>query len=368
MKNVRWNAYYKKELLICLNLKVRFKIKTKHDCGVLAHLIAQDERINEMVSESTIYRMFVHQGPYNTRPYQNTLDIMARFCDYENWDDFCESLDLRSIRRQWNGRYAENPEGNTLLKSCLKFHAFDPVYDYLKDLEPEEDLEAKLHFDLGEDLYKALNAVPEATRGFYAHFSSLPIVRVAFFESLADPEFRVPNYEYGLKCYLRHIDDLATHKGKQDYVFGNSLLFRHYFKNNRREEWINLGERLFGEMAINESLVPHQIHIFPFSRQLAYRLLFEYELAEPAKRKLLIEDLFTQVGRIIEKLPLHDKRIFFYNLADVFSILGLSSRYGEDLKKAFKLMFQDLPPSLQKRSIPQLRDTLSMNADELMMF
>lgn len=364
MKNVQWNDFYKKELLVSVNRTLGYKIKTKYDCSMLADDISK-KNPDLKVSESTLYRLFLY-NKRQKRPYQNTLDTVAKYVGFINFEHFVDSLEIRIIGRQWNGRYKNNPEGNTLLKSCLKFQAFDPLYDYLESMDPDEEFDSPLHFDLGEDLYKALRQTPHSTKNFFDKFSALPIVRVSLFEILADPEFKINNYEYGLRRYLNGINDIQSIKGKQDYVFANSLLFRHYFKNGRQAEWERLGEKLFGEMALDESLVPEKVHIFPYSRQFAYQFLFDYFYANRGKQRRLIEDVLSKIKNILPRLAHFEKRIFFFNMADAFTILQVPQRYEEDFKNTFESMFKDLPPALRTRTVAFLREALSMNADPLL--
>ena len=63
------------------------------DCQALSDLIQQD--INRQVSVSTLKRFFgIIQSPFNPSKY--TLDTLAIYLKFENWQDFINSFEAKS--------------------------------------------------------------------------------------------------------------------------------------------------------------------------------------------------------------------------------------------------------------------------------
>ena len=86
--------YYDKILLDKIFNKTGIYITNKNECKLLSQIIA-NEKIGYL-SESTLYRIFLNPNS-NHKPYKNTLNILAQFCDYSSWDAFvnyCDSVYL----------------------------------------------------------------------------------------------------------------------------------------------------------------------------------------------------------------------------------------------------------------------------------
>lgn len=65
------------------------KMHTTADFNYLSGVIA--ERCKEMISESTLKRIWGYVEGYDSSRY-NTLSILSRFIGFMDWDDFCNSL------------------------------------------------------------------------------------------------------------------------------------------------------------------------------------------------------------------------------------------------------------------------------------
>jgi CheY-like chemotaxis protein len=67
-----------------IGLKTGIHMKVKSDCRKISKFI--QEATGHRLSESTLYRIFI-QNTTDSKPYLHTLDIIAKFCGFENWQD-----------------------------------------------------------------------------------------------------------------------------------------------------------------------------------------------------------------------------------------------------------------------------------------
>ena len=75
---------FEKDLLLHnIYMKTGFIIQTKSDCSKIARIVSEK---NDFISESTIYRLFLLKNKSYT-PYMHTLNVLSKFCEYENWPD-----------------------------------------------------------------------------------------------------------------------------------------------------------------------------------------------------------------------------------------------------------------------------------------
>jgi hypothetical protein len=74
-------------IAICNHLEIQlgFKIKTIADAQQCSELLTQEKLY---ISPHTIARLFGVVKPFRT-PYKDTLNILARFLDYDDWESYC---------------------------------------------------------------------------------------------------------------------------------------------------------------------------------------------------------------------------------------------------------------------------------------
>lgn len=340
---------------------IAFPIYTKADCRKVCELF--ELKGLPVISESTLYRLFLLEGSDNI-PYLQTLDILAKFCNYKDWYSLEKQLnELSTFEWSFGKVHVKNRNTLSLLTSCIHHNELKSVYDFSEQFDGSLELQKK--GALGEEFYKALKTNPNKNDLFFKNFSKLPIVREAFFEYMADPTFIIPNYEIGLKYYLLGIKPEHSVKSLQDFVFGNCLLFRYYFLNNDKSEAKKLGIKLYETYNFSsKDLAP--IHIFPKIRYLAYKLFYlniNGTIQESEKYEIW---LLNSVSKTIQKLTLEEKRIVLYTLADVF-VNTTSTKI--DMHKQLKLMFSDvlntLPSFVSTTSLKEALPYLNRNAAKI---
>jgi hypothetical protein len=80
---------------------------------------------------------------------------------------------------------------------------------------------------------------------------------------------------YFYKWYLKNSKNLDKPDGLQDYIFANSMLFRHYVKKESLLDILKTGRLLFENKDIDRRVL-HNIHVFPLSRWYSYRVWYSY--------------------------------------------------------------------------------------------
>ncbi len=340
---------------------IAFPIYTKADCRKVCELFKLKGL--PVLSESTLYRLFLLEGNDNV-PYLQTLDILAKFCNYKDWHSLEKHLNELSTFEWSLGKvHTKNTNTISLLTSCIHHNELKSVYNFSEQFDESLELEKKGL--LGEEFYKALKTNPNKNDLFFKNFSKLPIVREAFFEYMADPTFKIPNYEIGLKYYLLGIKPEQSTKSLQDFIFGNCLLFRYYYLNNNKEQSKKLGINLYETYNFSsKDLSP--IHIFPKIRYLAYKLFYLNINGTIQEMEKYETWLLNYVSKITQKLTLEEKRIVLYTIADVF-VNNVSTKI--DMHKQLKLMFSDvlntLPAFVSEASLKDALPYLNRNAAKI---
>ena len=352
------STFYKSKLYWKLVETVCFPILTKSDCKKISDLIAIKNL--PRVSESTLYRLLLLKNNDKT-PYLHTLDILALFCGFANWHKLEHHFNEVSKFEYSYGKFSNrNNETNSLLKICIHRNDLKSLYEFSEQFDTSLNFEKKLI--LGAEFYYSLKSNKNKNKNFYKNFSQLPIVRESFYELFADPNFGIKDYELGLKYYLIGIKPGKSINSLQDFIFGNSLLFRHYYITNNKTEIKNIAKLLYEENNFSESDL-NKINIFPRIRYLAYKLFYLYFINQVLKAKEYEEWLIDYAQKNINKLELLEKRILFYTIADVFCNNGFTLiEKQEELKKIFKSIFNLLPDHIFRYDLKSIMPYLDQNA------
>jgi hypothetical protein len=313
---------------------IAFPIFTKADCRKVCELF--ELKGLPVISESTLYRLFLLEGSDNI-PYLQTLDILAKFCNYKDWYSLEKQLnELSTFEWSFGKVHVKNRNTLSLLTSCIHNNELKSVYNFAEQFD--ETLEIEKKFILGSEFYKALKTNPNKNDLFFKNFSKLPIIRESFFEYMADPTFIIPNYEIGLKYYLFGIKPEHSIKSLQDFVFGNCLLFRYYFLLKNKSETKKLGIKLYETYNFSVKDLA-QIHVFPRIRYFAYKLLYLNTIGSSIEIEKYEDWLLNYVSKKLQKLTLEEKRILFHTIADTF-VNNSVTKIGQH--KELKLMFIDV--------------------------
>lgn len=239
-----------------------------------------------------------------------------------------------------NGINTEDNSGNTLIFYCMENKNYHPLHHFFDSINDTSNLfRTSVGVSLYDSLLKSKNPVL-----FFKNFSNNRYIREYLLEKLHDPQFRISNYE---KAYIEYLEDVENHKngaGLQDYIFGNSVLFRYYFLNNRGDDALKLGKKIFGEFPSLEPYVG-DIFIFPFIRFTAYKLWFlKISTAHPIELDDYAFYLLDLCSRLKPKCDFEARQILFHTVAESFlNCPEIHTSFHWDLKDIFSNDFAKIP-------------------------
>ncbi|MDI1315764.1 hypothetical protein [Flavobacterium sp.] len=120
-------------------------------------------------------------------------------------------------------------------------------------------------------------------------------------------------------------------------------MFRHYYLKKDFEKAIALGKEIYEIKTISEKDIS-KVHLFPRIRFIAYKLWY-LSLCNGKDMALnnYIEEILSYSLAIHDALNLNDKRIVFYTIGEVFTSLGVSSKFQNQLKELYYNEFTYLP-------------------------
>lgn len=328
------------QLKKAVSIRYGLNVKSSIDCKKIASMMNK-EGVNRL-SSSTIYRFFFQ--PFNHKCYLDTLDKLSIYAGFKSWADFiCDG----SIKNKLSGNpISIDMIDKSLITKCILGKEYKALYNYLYDLP--EVLEEKEKVRIGLAIYRGL-FLNNNNIDFYKKFCKLPFMRNVFFEEFADPDFHIKDYAIGLGYYLENIDPHNSLAELQDYIFGNSLLFRYYFKSGVIEKAKLFGKKLYNEKG-PDMLDNKAIHIFPESRYMSYKVLYELLFGSKNKLYQYQDNLLGYCENKVRSSSEVENKILFYNTVDTFLI---AQSHNSRIKQA-KNLFKDVLPviSLEKSLTP----------------
>lgn len=220
------------------------------------------------VSYSTLHRLS-QQTPNGHRFYTSTLDQLAQYVCSHNWDGFQQKCDRDELFLEKAG-IVEEQKIRSLLSYCVQHNELRALHDFSEQLP--EDINADRTIRFGFEFYQALQKYPANNRRFFKHFSQLPFIRKAFFEYLADPEFRIPNYTFGLQQFIKDTNPEQGQKQLQDFIFANALMLRHAYRTTDTPTLKRIGKLLYTDTELENTT--SGLNIFPRTRYQCYRILW----------------------------------------------------------------------------------------------
>ena len=321
------NDFHKREIFKKICMRVGFPIRTKLDCKKVSELIEKEGLIG--VSESTIYRLFLFNGSSN-RPYLHTLNVLANFTGFIDWNDFEAQQNKIDSFLFGFGKFEVNGKIDSLISVCIRTNELKPLFTYSLQLNEINDSSLKGKF--AEEIFKAtlLNSDNEL---FFKNFYKLPVIR-----------------EY----YLKDLKPEESLKDLQDYIFGNCLLFRHYYMTKKIDKAQKVGRLLFDELSLTEQQLS-EIHIFPIARYLSCKLLYldlNHRINEIAEFQAW---LILHLTKEIIKLPESDQRILFYCIGESFILNSyITLKEQNQFKELFAHLFELYPKQLFDKNLEKI--------------
>jgi hypothetical protein len=348
--------YLKQELYKLVCIRLGFPIRSKLDCRKLSEQISQEGLSS--ISESSLYRLFLHRGSSN-RPYLHTLEILARFCGFTGWVDFEEQQNKIDKFVRGFGMFPQNKtKVKSLIAVCIHTEEIKPLHHYTEQLNDIEDVEIKVKF--AEEIFQS-TLTNKDNRLFFREFCRIPIIREFYFEFLADPTFSIPNYEEGIQYYLSGLRKEEHLKDLQDFVFGNCLLFRHYFVSGQLEKARSIGDDLYHHMDLNESQF-NEIGVFPTARYLSCKILYFEMKKDKRQMSEFIELLFHDLPEKMVGKTKEEQRIFFFSLGECFIMsTGIDLHFHDRLKSLFAQLFDVMPTKLYDQKLDKIIPYFNQN-------
>lgn len=339
------NAFILSELKSQIAIKLCFPIMGKPDCIKLSEILLKEGFGS--ISVTTLYRLFVNFN--GIIPYQNTLNVLVNYIGYSCWSDFVEKIDDK------NHNYSINQQkdiSNNLIFHCIETGATKSLTSYFESIE---NLDYKFKVKVALDVYDSLLHVkrPEL---FFSKFYTNKFVKSMVLEDAFDPAFRIKNYDYAYNLYCKNSTINNSLEAIQDYVFSQSVLFRHYFLIGNLEKAFAIGTKLYSKTTITKYDLD-TIFIFPNIRFRAYKIWYYQLIGTP---KSSIEDYVIELMDYCENcynsLDSLGKKIVFHCIAEVFCYSEMDRNYHILLKEIFKNEFSAIPNCLfekpLKKSLP----------------
>lgn len=323
--------------------KIGWNISTKSDCLAFSELISKSGL--GFLSESTIYRLFFQFGKHSS--YKNTLDILCKFIGYKDSIQFLEKLEDSRQELHYHGLNTIAYNRNSLIFWCIENTVKNPLVDYF---EAVNETSHQFKIDLSISIFDSLLI---STRGnwFFKYFSNQTYIREYFFEKGHDTKFRIKNYDKAYLNYLNGINPDKDIRHLQDYIFGNCVLFRHYFIGGELNRAKKLGKRLyFVDLEFDHVL--HEIYIFPHIRFRAYKLF--YLALTNASTSIITEYalfLLDYCSQIKINLNYMEQKIVFHTVAESFIYTSVPIDFHEKLKEIFNHLYKPIPSSIRQKHL-----------------
>lgn len=350
------NPFSFAELRKFVRIKTGFPIQTKPECEKLAELIYANTNVH--ISSSTLFRIFITKE--DKKPYVNTLNGLSAFCGFKDWYDFENYVnEIEKFDFSYGKIFFKDKTVDSLLKLCIHNNQYDILLDYTRQFPDNLNYDMKIR--IGYEFYNSLLNNPNSNSDFFEKFNALPLIRESFFELMADPDFQVKDYEYGLKCYLKNLKPIEKKKDFQDWIFANSLLFRHYYLSKQHDKAIEIGKILYDDSTITDASI-EELSVFPKIRYLSYKIWY-YHLLDREKEKLNhINFLLEYNNQNLQFWSYYEQRIAFYNVAEVFLHTNTDILSINSLKNIFKSILSDLPSLIHSKSLDKILPYMQENA------
>ena len=277
-----------------------FTIASKQDCRTLQNIIQYE--VGSPLSESTLYRLFLSKQEQHSF-YQSTLDILARFVGFTTWNFFCEHT---ASNEETGGRPIATTFDSAqpgLLDFVVRDGAWEIAEDYFDALLIK--IKEETFHVLGWNIYLALQRNPKQEKKFYDRFAGHTLVRKAFFEIGADPDFSLPHYVEGFEQYLKHLPNIKTTQYYQDLLFAKSFLIRYHFIQGNYDQVVKLFDDLksLGE----EKLLAIQ-SVYPIARYFEAKILYLKTKQNGAELKLVYDAYLRWLLPLFDRTNLSEKK------------------------------------------------------------
>ena len=336
------NTFTLSELKSQIAIKLCFPINSKPNCKKLSEVLLLEGYGS--VSETTLYRLFVNYS--GIIPYKNTLDLLVQYIGYPTWEIFLEAIEntnaenLNIINKQ-----AINENG--LLYQCIALEADKPLQAYFESLSNKS---YEHQFRVGLDVFDSLQQVKNPKR-FFNKFIKNDFVKQYVLEYLFDPAFRIKDADYAYSLYVNDLKPSFTLNDLQDFVFSQSVLFRHYYLKGALNKAKIVGEKIYVSNPFENKEI-ETLFIYPKIRFKAYKIWFlELSGNNKTTNEDYVIELLDYAKDSYPSLDAVSKKAVFHAIAEVFCHSAVDCKYHQLLKEIFKNEYALLPEKLFEKSI-----------------
>lgn len=302
------------------------------------------------ISSSTISRMFLNTGDH----HHFYLDTLDKFCNLvqkgSNWINYCETVLTQRDQALSIGIHHEIDYRSSLLYINFEFSGWKVLRAYFERLQPYLELPnyQYLTFDLGGALHRIALSNASFEKNLYKNFVGFEAVRRSYFELLADPEFKLPNYKEGLFLYGKTIN-YSHPNAANDLCFYLSMLCL----NEDKVGELDLFQEYYSKLIDNfnlQNLINSEVHPFNIGRYLAVLLIHNYRF-QTGTYDACFSDLILFIKTNLNRWNAYEKRLIQY-----FFVYGLSRsnaphQFFKVLEKIFGFQFlesEDLHESVNR--------------------
>ena len=334
------NTYTLSELKRQIALKLCFPISSKPDCFKFSEILSKEGYGN--VSVTTLYRLLVNFN--GIIPYQNTLDVLANYIGFASWLDFVEKIEVKNYNYAINRQEAIT---KTLIYHCIQSGETKSLTPFFESIM---DMEYKFKVKVALDVYDSLVKI-EKPELFFSKYYANKFVKEFVLEDAFDPAFRIKNYDYAYKLYCNEFKKVNSISALQDYVFSQSVLFRHYFLIGKQAEAFSIGKKIYQETPIPLSDL-ETIYLFPNIRYRAYKIWFNQLLRKPkTSNEEYIIEVLDYCRHIYDSLDVYRRKVVFHCVAEVFCCSNIDIKYHLILKSLFQQEFLNIPNFLFEKPL-----------------
>jgi hypothetical protein len=323
-------------LKTAIQLRVGVTISNRPDCHRMSERLKT--QFGVFISESTISRLYLSKSNEH-HFYIDTLNKLASII-YENstWVDYCNKYEENREVLNELGIGLKSNIKNTLLFVNFEHRNWKTLNTYFDKIQTNtENSNTNFHyFDLGIQLHKIAEQGPFFELNLYKQFAHNKTVRKSFFEHLADPEFRLPNYGKGLDLYFKYIDQNSI-DAANEHCFVWSMKFLHTIKNLNKKSHTTLYNQIAQNFPLH-SLDKIYLHPYNLGRLLAVYLIEHYnqnlesfQIVFNDIKNLVLNNLITWTG--------FSRRIILYYIVYALYQNGADLLYINEVESWFKSPF-----------------------------
>lgn len=320
-----------------------WSVSNKPDCSMLADLILQSGF--GPISESTLYRLFFQFEKH--KPYKNTLDILSRFLGFKDCLEFMQSIDQQREELHHSGIFTQKERHKSLMFYCIEHTTKSPLMDFFDSLS---DYSYQFKIDLSVAIFDSL-LISTKQNWFFKNFTHQTYVRKYFFEKSHDIKFRIKNYDLAYVSYLEGVNPDRDYINLQDFIFGNCVLFRHYFISNNKNEAIKISKKIYKQIKPLDSL-KSKIYIFPYIRYMAYKLWYLETINKSAHElELYANYLIEFAAQLNTELSFVEKKFLLHTLSETFIHSSIPDQYHWELKRVFLNLYKTIHPGIYQKHL-----------------